>query len=140
LPRNRGADREENVSENKRTVETYMDGFRRSDHALILSCLTDDVVWDIPGAFHIVGKDAFDREIENEAFVGRPEITVTRMTEAHDVVVAEGAVRVQRKGGDFVNLVFCDVFVMQRGKIRQLISYLVPIADASSPAAPASVT
>ncbi len=119
---------------NKAMVETYMEAFRRNDHELILSCLTDDVVWDIPGAFHIVGKEAFDREIENEAFVGRPAITVTRMTEESDVVVAEGAVRVQRKGGDFVSLMFCDVFVMQRGKIRQLISYLVPVDGASSPA------
>ena len=122
------------MSENKATVEKYMEGFRNSDHELILSCLTDDVVWDIPGAFHVVGKEAFDREIENEAFVGRPAITVTRMTEENDVVVAEGAVRVQRRAGDFLNLEFCDVFVMRRGKIHQLISYLVPL-DAASPSA-----
>jgi hypothetical protein len=115
------------VSENKATVENYMEGFRTSDHELILSCLTDDVAWDIPGAFHVVGKKAFDREIENEAFVGRPAITVSRMTEENNVVVAEGEVRVQRRGGDFLDLVFCDVFVMEHGKIRHLISYLVPL-------------
>ncbi len=109
-----------------------MEGFRNNDHALVLSCLTDDVVWDIPGAFHIVGKVAFDREIENDAFIGKPAIAVTRMTEEKDVVVAEGTVRVQRRGGDFVNLVFCDVFVMHRGKIQQLISYLVPLDAAPS--------
>ena len=59
---------------NKRTVNEYMDGFRRSDHEQILSCLTDDVEWEIPGAFHVRGKEAFDKEIENEAFVGRPNI------------------------------------------------------------------
>jgi ketosteroid isomerase-like protein len=123
---------ENTLTANKATVERYMEGFRNSDHELILSCLTDDVVWDIPGAFHIVGKEAFDREIENAAFVGRPAITVTRMTAENNVVVAEGAVRVQRKAGDFLNLVFCDVFVMQRGKIQQLISYLVPIDDAGA--------
>jgi hypothetical protein len=30
------------MTENKRTVERYMDGFRTSDHAQILSCLTED--------------------------------------------------------------------------------------------------
>jgi ketosteroid isomerase-like protein len=119
------------MSENKRTVEAYMDGFRRSDHAQILACLTDDVEWEIPGAFHLVGKAAFDREIENEAFVGRPAITVTRMTEENDVVVAEGSVRSERKAGGFLNAVFCDVFVMQGGKIRRLISYLTVLADLS---------
>ena len=122
------------MSPNKQTVQRYMDAFARSDHAEVLSCLTDDVEWVIPGMFHVRGKDAFDREIENDAFVGRPAITVTRMTEENDIVVAEGAVRVQRKAGDFMNLVFCDVFAMRAGKIRHLISYLVPV-DAAAPSA-----
>src|SRR3954464_12083726 len=110
------------TSQNKRTVEQYMDGFRKSDHQLILSCLTDDVEWEMPGAFHLAGKAAFDGEIENEAFVGSPIITVTRMTEENDVVVAEGSVRAERRSGGFLNAVFCDVFVMHRGKIKRLVS------------------
>ena len=102
-----------------------MDGFRKSDHAQILSCLTDDVEWEIPGAFHVRGKEEFDKHIENEAFVGSPAIVVTRLTEDADVVVAEGTVRTQRKDGTFLNLAFCDVFEMQGQRIRRLISYLV---------------
>jgi ketosteroid isomerase-like protein len=117
------------MTENKKTVERYMDGFRTSDHALILSCLTDDVEWEMPGAFHLTGKAAFDKEIENPAFVGRPTITVTRLTEEKDVVVAEGAVRVQKSSGDFLNAVFCDVFEMRRGKIARLVSYLLPVDE-----------
>src|SRR4026208_2629713 len=60
------------VTPHKETVQRYMDGFRTSDHALVLSCLTDDVEWMIPGAFHLCGKEAFDGEIENDAVVGRP--------------------------------------------------------------------
>jgi ketosteroid isomerase-like protein len=115
------------MTANKRTVEQYMDGFRKSDHEQILSCLADDIVWDMPGAFHLVGKEAFDREVENPAFVGRPTITVTRLTEEKDVVVAEGSVRAQKSSGGALNAVFCDVFVMQRGKIRQLITYLMEV-------------
>ena len=33
--------------------------------------------------------------------------------------------RTQRTDGTLVNLVFCDVFEMQDGKIRRLISYLM---------------
>ena len=113
------------MTRNKQAIDRYMDGFRRSDHAQILSCLTDDVEWEIPGAFHVRGKDAFDREIENEAFVGSPAITVTRLTEEDDVVVAEGTVRAQRRDGPVLHLAFCDVFEMRGGKIRRLVSYLV---------------
>jgi len=68
------------MTPNKQTVQKCMDAFARTDHAEILSCLTDDIEWVIPGAFHLVGKDAFDNEIENDAFVGSPTINVTRMT------------------------------------------------------------
>jgi len=54
------------MTENKKTVERYLDGFRKSDHEQILSCLTEDVEWEMPGAFHLVGKVAFDKEIEND--------------------------------------------------------------------------
>ena len=115
------------MSENKRTVEKYMDGFRKSDHEMILSCLTDNVEWEMPGAFHLIGKQAFDLEIENDAFVGSPTISVTRMSEEKDVVVAEGSVRTQRKAGGFLSAVFCDVFVMRHGKIQRLITYFIEV-------------
>lgn len=115
------------MTENKATVSRYMDGFRASDHAKVLSCLTDDVVWEMPGAFHLVGKDAFDKEIENDAFEGRPEITVARMIEENDVVVAEGAVTSRKKGGEPFHAVFCDVFFMRHGKIAKLVTYLMVV-------------
>jgi ketosteroid isomerase-like protein len=115
------------TTQNQRTVNIYMEGFRRGDHAGILSCLTDDVVWDIPGWAYLIGKDAFDKEIENEAFEGRPAITVTRVMEENEVVMAEGSVRTRRKGGEVLNLRFCDVFEMEHGKIKRLTSYLMEV-------------
>lgn len=115
------------MSPNKQTVQTYMDAFSATDHDGVLACLTDDVEWDIPGFFRVEGKEAFDREIENEAFVGRPIIRVTRMTEEGDVVVAEGTVRSQRKEGGVFDAVFCDVFEMRQGRIRKLTSYLMEV-------------
>jgi ketosteroid isomerase-like protein len=115
------------MTENKKTVEKYMDGFNKSDHEQILSCLTEDVVWEMPGGFHLVGKDAFDKEIENDAFVGKPVVTVTRMIEENDVVVAEGAVRAKKRDGGFLNAVFCDVFEMKSAAIKRLVSYLVEV-------------
>jgi ketosteroid isomerase-like protein len=113
------------VGTNQQTVETYLEGFRRGDHAMVLGCLTDDVEWVIPGAFHLRGQEAFDREIENPGFEGHPEITVTRMVEAGDVVVVEGVVKTRRKGGPVVPLAFCDVFDLRQGRIRRLVSYLM---------------
>ena len=118
------------MTPNAQTVTDYMDGFRRTDRPAILACLTDDVEWEIPGFFKIQGRAAFDKHIEDDAFVGRPEITVTRLIEEGDVVVAEGSVRTQRKEGTVMRLAFCDVFELRDGKIRRLVSYLVELKDA----------
>jgi ketosteroid isomerase-like protein len=115
------------MSANKRTVERYLEGFRRSDHAMVLSCLTDDVEWVLPGAFHLRGREQFDAEIENPAFSGSPVIETTRLVEEGDVVVAEGTIAARRADGASLRLVFCDVFLMRDGLIRHLTSYLMEV-------------
>lgn len=113
------------MTENKKVVLQYMDGFRAGDHNKILSCLTEDVIWDMPGYFQLTGKEKFDREIENEAFEGRPSIDILRMVEENNIVIAEGAVRYKQKDGELLDAVFCDVFQMENGKIKRLTSYLI---------------
>ena len=115
------------MTPNKQTVETYLEAFRHTDHARILACLTDDVEWLIPGAFHSHGRAEFDTHIESDHFTGKPVITLNRLTEENDVVIAEGTVRAQLKAGPLLNLAFCDVFEMREGLIRKLISYLVTL-------------
>lgn len=112
------------MSQNKQTVEKFLDGFTNSDHRQILSCLTDDVEWEVPGMFHLRGKDAFDQEIEH---AGSPTINITRLTEENDVVVVEGRVRSQHKDGGFLDRAFCDVFVMQNARIQRLTTYLMDV-------------
>ena len=77
------------MSANTDTVERYLDGFRKNDHAQILSCLTDDIEWTVFGAFHLVGKEAYDAAIEGPGWVGPPSLDVVRMVEQDDVVMAE---------------------------------------------------
>jgi hypothetical protein len=69
------------VSKRKAIVEKYIEGFRRSDHSQILSCLADDIVWDLYGYKTIQGKDLFDAEIENEDFEGSPTLTIDRLVD-----------------------------------------------------------
>ncbi len=117
------------MSRNKDTVRKYIDGFNKSDHGQILSCLTDDIEWLMPGAFHLTGKDSFDKEIENDAFTGSPTVKITRMTEENDIVIAEGTVRAAWKHGGFLNAVFCDAFELENSKIKRLITYLVNLKE-----------
>lgn len=116
------------MSENKRTVEAYMKAYARDDRAAVLDCLTDDVVWDLPGAFHLTGKAAFEGEMREHAVPGYPVIAVDRLTEENGVVAAEGTVRAKHSPeGPEVLLAYCDIFEMRGGKIARLISYLMPL-------------
>lgn len=115
------------MSENKKVVEKYIEGFNNSDHRLILSCLTDDVEWILPGVFHLKGKAEFDNEIENPAFEGKPVIVVTRAIEENNIVITEGTVRAKKKDAEYINLVFCDVFEMKNNLINRLTSYLMEV-------------
>lgn len=115
------------MTSNQQTVERYMDGFRRSDRARILDCVTDDVEWEIPGAFRVRGREAFAGHIVDPGFEERPEITVARFVVEGNVVVAEGRVRTARVDGTVLHLAFCDVFELRGGRIARLTSYLVPL-------------
>lgn len=117
----------DHMSKNKETVTRYMDAFNQTDHAKILACLTDDVTWELPGVYLHKGKAAFDKEIENDAFTGKPVIKVSRMTEEDNVVTAEGTVQAKTKEGVMLHLVFCDVFEMENGLIKKLTSYLMTL-------------
>ncbi len=111
--------------EQKQVVENYMDGFRATDHQRILSCLTEDVIWEMPGYYMHKGKAAFDKEIENPNADGHPDIKVIRLIEEGNIVVAEGTVKAKMKDGSKLDAVFCDVFHFRSGKISKLTTYLM---------------
>jgi uncharacterized protein len=104
-------------------VERYIEGFRRTDHDMILSCLAADVVWDIYGYRSLRGKDAFDDEIENEGFVGSPTLLLDDVREAGDKVIAQGHGHVGREGAEPMQFVFCEVFTFAGDKISRLQTY-----------------
>jgi uncharacterized protein len=86
------------MTQHQKTVLRYMEGFRKTDREQILSCLTDDVVWKIPGAFETRGKAAFTAHIVDEGFKSHPQITVLRLIEGEGVVVAEGFREIRHVG------------------------------------------
>ena len=109
----------------KAVVERYIDGFRRTDHDAILGCVTDDVEWVLHGYTSLRGKAAFDKEIENAAFVGQPTLHLDQLVEEGDTVVAMGRGRAERRDGDPLDFVFSDVFTFRGDKICRLETYQV---------------
>ena len=108
-------------------VERYLGGFRRSDHAQILSCLTDDIVWTLFGAFRLHGKEAYDAAIEGPGFVGSPELHVVRMVEEGDTVMAELTGTALCEDGTQMRMAMGEVFVFHEGRICERRGFVIPL-------------
>lgn len=48
---------------NKKVVETFMDGYNTGDNAKILSCLAEDVIWEMAGAYNLKGKTNLTKKL-----------------------------------------------------------------------------
>ena len=117
------------MSQNKQTVERYLDGFRKHDHAQILSCLTDDIEWTVFGAFHLSGKQAYDEAIEGEGFSGPPTLDVVRMVEEDDVLMAELTGAATRDDGSVMRMSMAEVFVMRDGLIAERRAWVIELTE-----------
>lgn len=118
------------MSPNLATVNRYLDGFRKNDHAQILSCLTDDITWTVYGAFHLSGKEAYDKAIDGAPmFIDPPELVVVRMVEQDDVVMAELTGTARRAEGGELRMSMAELFVMRGGKIAERRAWVVPLLE-----------
>ena len=118
------------MSSNLDTVKRYLDGFRRNDHAQILSCLTDDIRWTVYGAFQLSGKDACDKAIDGAPmFVDPPELHIVRMVEQDDVVMAELTGVARRAAGGEMRMSMAEVFVMRDGLIAERRAWVIPLNE-----------
>ena len=118
------------MSQNTDTVNTYLDGFRKNDHAQILSCLTDDIQWTVYGAFQLSGKAAYDKAIDGAPhFIDPPTLDVVRMVEQGDVVMAELTGVARRAEGGEMRMSMAEVFVMRGGKIAERRAWVIVLKE-----------
>lgn len=113
------------MATHKNVIERYLDGFRRGDHAQVLSCLAEDVVWVLHGHQAVRGKAAFAAEIATDLFDGTPTLEIFRMVEEGDAVAVFGGGSVTRKGGEIADFAFSELFVFEGDRIRRLETYHV---------------
>ena len=118
------------TSRNIETVNRYLDGFRKNDHEQILSCLTDDIEWTVFGAFHLTGKEAYDKAIDGAPeFIDPPELEVVRMVEEGDVVMAELSGTAKRAAGGKMRMSMAEVFVMRDGRIAERRAWVIELTE-----------
>ncbi|RFB05505.1 nuclear transport factor 2 family protein [Parvularcula marina] len=116
-------------SAKKAMVRRYLDGFRKMDHAQILSCLTDDIEWTVFGFFRLKGKEAYDAAIEGEGFTGLPRLTEIRLIEEDDTVMGELAGEADREDGTIFRFISAETFVFRGELICERRAFLTPLNE-----------
>jgi hypothetical protein len=72
---------------------------------------------------------AYDAEIENPAFSGRPVIRIVRLVEQDDVVMGELVGEVHTADGELMRLAMAETWVMRDGLICERRSYVVELRE-----------
>jgi ketosteroid isomerase-like protein len=115
------------TARNKEIVRGLNRAFEADDTEAILSCLADDIRWDVPGAFIAVGKEEFRKQVHNDAFVGAPTITVINDIAEGDYVAVEGRVESRMKNGILFKAVFHNTYRLENQRVKAMTSYVVPM-------------
>lgn len=109
---------------NKEIVKQVIDAFLKHDVERALSFMTDDVRMSWPGFFDLdPGKDAI-REFHKDV----PEMVSSKtgeFIEEGDSVVGTGTITTKHDDGSYKNCFFCDVYKLEKGKVKEIKSYMV---------------
>ena len=82
------------------------------------------------GAFHLNGKDAYDKAIDGAPdFIDPPELNVVRMVEQDNVVMAELTGTARRAAGGEMRMSMAEVFVMRDGKIAERRAWVTVLKE-----------
>ena len=117
------------TSRNKDIVRKLNKAFEADDVEAILSCLADDIRWDVAGHFTAIGKEEFRKQVHHEAFVGAPVITIVNEIAEGDCLAVEGRVESRMKSGVLFKAVFHNTYRLENQKVKAMTSYVVPITQ-----------
>ena len=117
------------TTKNKEIVRKLNKGFEADDTASILSCLADDVRWEVAGFFTANGKEEYREQIHNDNFTGAPVITIKNEIAEGNYVAVEGRVESMMKNGVLFKAFFHNTYYLENEKIKEMTSYLVPITQ-----------
>ncbi|WP_210420818.1 nuclear transport factor 2 family protein [Chitinophaga sp. XS-30] len=109
---------------NKEVVKQVIDAFLRLDIETVLSHATDDIQMGWPGFFDLApGKEAL-----REFFKSVPPMTSATIGDLivdGDKVAGTGFIASVDENGQPRNCFFCDVYELEKGKVKKISSYMV---------------
>ncbi|HWR65902.1 MAG TPA: nuclear transport factor 2 family protein [Bellilinea sp.] len=107
-------------------LEHLTAAFAKNDTALLLSRVTEDIVWDIVGSETVSGKTAFAAALEKLNSAEAIELTIEHVS-SHGRAGAVDGVRKMADGNTFA---YCHIYVFSSVKythIKEITSFVIRI-------------
>lgn len=112
--------------DNKQLINEFLDAFDKNDTEKILSCMTEDVQWNILGEQKIAGKEAL-----RSFFEQNKNMIMVSSTRDHFIIDGDRAsiggevVCKNTESGEEYDMYYCDVYELQSGKIKSMVTYSI---------------
>lgn len=120
------------ATDNKQIVQAVNDAFSTGNLEGFFQLCTDDVRWTMAGKRPTTGKEALRQMMANDDW-NPPVINVRSTIAEGDMAVCEGNISMSNKKGEQFEGVFCDIYRIEQGRIKELLSYIVPEGNSSVP-------
>jgi ketosteroid isomerase-like protein len=110
---------------NKEIIQNVIDAFDSNDVDGILDLLTDDVEWHMLGDQVISGKDELKEYFSKNAGMKLLSSTKDHIIIEGDRAAVDGNVQCAGKNGETMDMYYCDVYELEKGKVKKIVSYTV---------------
>ncbi len=110
---------------NKEITLQVADAFTRSDVDTILNYFADAIEW------HMLGDKVYQgKETIKQMFTGDSSMKIITCTQDHviaegDTVAIDGYVECTGKDEKMIHMYYCDLYELEDGKVKKMISYTV---------------
>lgn len=104
-------------------VRTFAGAFATCDVDTIVSCVSEDLVWEFNGAEAGRGREAFESQMRADLSTGSAEVVIEQLVEDGDTLVAFNRGRFVPKEGEAMSYVSAEAYTFTGGKISHMRTY-----------------
>jgi uncharacterized protein len=116
---------------NNETIHQVIDAFDNNDTESILGLVTNNVEWHMLGDQVIKGKDGMKAFFEKNADMKMLTSTKDHIIVEGDRAAVDGHVQCTDKNGKLMDMYYCDVYELEQGKVKKMVSYTINKKDKS---------
>ncbi|MFA7419214.1 MAG: nuclear transport factor 2 family protein [Melioribacteraceae bacterium] len=116
---------------NKKLIRDINSAYLKGDTGFVSAHLTEDMCWNIVGMPVIIGKNEFLKAVKTLELENFPSISAKSIISEGEYVVVESSGRDTTNRTASSYRAYCDIYLIQKGKIKELTTYVVDTAFSS---------